>query len=112
MLYTVCATLPSSSWVSFNFFVVNRVRRTALALARAQTPEPDLFVVELAALLHDVLDKKYVSAAEAADPHGFFRPLFERVAPHVDLISDGRAHLVGVSSTERDLLSNDWVPEK
>lgn len=87
-------------------FLVNRVRRTALALARAQTPKPDLLVVELAALLHDVLDKKYVSAAEAADPHGFFRPFFERVAPHVDLIGDGRAHLVSPSPFGCALVSN------
>ncbi|KAF8599116.1 hypothetical protein BDV93DRAFT_477803 [Ceratobasidium sp. AG-I] len=86
---------------------VNRVRRTALALARAQNPEPDLLVVELAALLHDVLDKKYVSAAEAADPHGFFRPFFERVASHLDLLADGRAHLV-----VRIVENVSWTTEK
>ena len=29
--------------------------------------KPDLLTIELAALLHDVLDKKYVSAEEAAE---------------------------------------------
>ncbi|KAH6913358.1 hypothetical protein BKA70DRAFT_1369958 [Coprinopsis sp. MPI-PUGE-AT-0042] len=56
----------------------------------------DLLVVELAALLHDVLDKKYVSAEQASNPYGFFLPFFEGVASRhqVDLISDGRGKLV------------------
>ena len=62
--------------------LVNRVRRTALALAKAQIPQPDLLVVELAALLHDVLDKKYVTQQEAADAHAYFRPFFESVMGH------------------------------
>jgi uncharacterized protein len=86
--------LPCHLPIIFTNFLVNRVRKTALTLARSQTPQPDLLVVELAALLHDVLDKKYASPAEAADPHAFFRPFFERVAPHVDLLADGRARLV------------------
>lgn len=57
---------------------------------------PDLLVVDLAALLHDVLDKKYVSAAEAADPYAYFLPFFESLARDyaLDLISDGRAALI------------------
>lgn len=51
---------------SHDAFHVQRVRRTALHLARAVTAsegtsKPDLLTVELAALLHDVLDKKYVT---------------------------------------------------
>ncbi|KAG8706913.1 hypothetical protein FRC08_000802, partial [Ceratobasidium sp. 394] len=86
---------------------VYRVRKTALALARSQTSQPDLLVVELAALLHDVLDKKYVSALEAANPDIVFRPFFERVAPHVDLLSDGRARLV-----VRVIENVSWTTEK
>lgn len=72
---------------------MQRVRRTALAIARKLDPstKPDLLTIELAALLHDVLDKKYVSAAQASDPYAFFLPFFESVKTHVDLISDGRA---------------------
>ncbi|KAF7327978.1 HD domain-containing protein [Mycena kentingensis (nom. inval.)] len=82
---------------SHDAYHVQRVRKTALALAAAM-PErkPDLLVVELAALLHDVLDKKYVSAEQAADPYAFFLPFFEsmREKHGLDLISDGRAALV------------------
>ena len=64
---------------------VQRVRKNALHLARVlsasdSTRKPDLLTIELAALLHDVLDKKYVSAEEAADPYAFFLPFFERAA--------------------------------
>ncbi|KAF8751725.1 Gmc oxidoreductase [Rhizoctonia solani] len=60
---------------SHDAYHVNRVRRTALALAKSQTPQPDLLVVELAALLHDVLDKNTVKG-------------------NVDLLGDGRAELI------------------
>lgn len=106
---------------------MQRVRRTALHLARvvaSQTDKrPDLLTVELAALLHDVLDKKYVSAAEAADPYAFFLPFFQSVATEhgVDLIKDGRARAIAkivdnVSwSTEKRLrdkgLLEDWHSE-
>ncbi|KAJ7652035.1 hypothetical protein DFH06DRAFT_1206619 [Mycena polygramma] len=78
---------------SHDAFHVQRVRRTSLALANAISPKPDLLVVELAALLHDVLDKKYVSAEQAADPYGFFLPFFTSMAEKhgLDLVEDGRA---------------------
>ncbi|KAF7312491.1 HD domain-containing protein [Mycena indigotica] len=82
---------------SHDVFHVQRVRKTALSIANAlPARNPDLLVVELAALLHDVLDKKYVSAEQAADPYAFFLPFFQSVkAKHgLDLISDGRAALV------------------
>lgn len=49
-----------------------------------------------AALLHDVLDKKYVSAEQAADPYKFFLPFFESMAHlhGVDLVQDGRGRLI------------------
>ncbi|KAG8739324.1 hypothetical protein FRC10_005782 [Ceratobasidium sp. 414] len=86
---------------------VYRVRKTALALARSQTHQPDLLVVELAALLHDVLDKKYVSALEAANPDIAFRPFFERIARHLDLLNDGRAELI-----VRIIKNVSWTTEK
>ncbi|THH27859.1 hypothetical protein EUX98_g6318 [Antrodiella citrinella] len=86
---------------SHDAYHVERVRRTALRIAHQvsiETPSvhPDLFVVELAALLHDVLDKKYVSAALASDPYAFFVPFFQVCAAEggVDLIADGRAQVI------------------
>ncbi|KAJ7928835.1 hypothetical protein B0H13DRAFT_1966419 [Mycena leptocephala] len=81
---------------SHDAFHVQRVRRTALALANAISPKPDLLVVELAALLHDVLDKKYVPAEQAADPYGFFLPFFTSMAAKhdLDLVADGRARQI------------------
>jgi len=114
---------------SHDAFHVQRVRKTALNLARIVSTEstlprkPDLLIVELAALLHDVLDKKYVSKAEAADPYGFFLPFFQSVANEhgINLIQDGRARLIAkivdnVSwSTEKRLheagLLEDWHRE-
>ncbi|TFY50800.1 hypothetical protein EVJ58_g10884 [Rhodofomes roseus] len=57
---------------------------------------PDLLTVELAALLHDVLDKKYVSAADAADPYAFFLPFFRQLSEEhgIDLVEDGRARTI------------------
>ncbi|KAJ7761976.1 hypothetical protein DFH07DRAFT_739675 [Mycena maculata] len=81
---------------SHDAFHVQRVRRTSLALANAISPKPDLLVVELAALLHDVLDKKYVSAEQAADPYAYFLPFFTSMAAKhdLDLIRDGRARQI------------------
>lgn len=85
--------------------------------------KPDLLIVELAALLHDVLDKKYVSEEQAADPYGSFLPFFRAAAEArgIDLITDGRARTIArivtnVSwSTEKKLrqegLIEDWHRE-
>nr|VWO95907.1 F-actin-capping protein subunit beta [Ganoderma boninense] len=94
---------------------VQRVRKTALQLARtvsAGLPEdrqPDLLTVELAALLHDVLDKKYVSAEQAADPYAFFVPFFEKTASEggLDLVEDGRARIIA-----RIIDNVSWTTEK
>jgi len=61
-----------------------------------------------AALLHDVLDKKYVSAEEATDPYAFFLPLFRTWAAHgIDLVSDGRGHTIA-----RIIDNVSWSTEK
>ncbi|KAI0370404.1 hypothetical protein BV20DRAFT_1043880 [Pilatotrama ljubarskyi] len=111
---------------SHDAYHVQRVRKTALQLALAVSetlPEekrPDPLTVELAALLHDVLDKKYVPAEHAADPYAFFLPFFEKAASEsgLDLVNDGRARLIArivenVSwSTEKKLIASgkidDW----
>lgn len=76
---------------------VQRVRKTALSIAGAlPAKQPDLLVVELAALLHDVLDKKYVSESQAADAYAYFLPFFHSLSSEhgFDLISDGRARQI------------------
>ena len=110
---------------------MQRVRKTALHIARTlvdspPSPDarpPDLLIVEVAALLHDVLDKKYVSAKQAADPYTFFLPFFQEVkaVSGLDLVEDGRAAAIAkivtnVSwSTEKKLreagLVEDWHRE-
>ncbi|KAG6902854.1 hypothetical protein C0995_010739 [Termitomyces sp. Mi166 len=83
---------------SHDAYHVQRVRNTALKIAKNAPKQPDLLVVELggAALLHDVLDKKYVSAEQAADPYKFFLPFFESMASlhGIDLVNDGRGQLI------------------
>ena len=71
--------------------------------------KPDLLTIELAALLHDVLDKKYVSAEEAADPYAFFLPFFEKTASEsgLDLVKDGRARAIA-----RIVDNVSWTTEK
>ena len=83
-----------------------------LAASLPADRQPDLLVVELAALLHDVLDKKYVPAAQAADPYAFFRPLFARWAAEggggtVNVVADGRAQTVA-----RIVDNVSWSTEK
>lgn len=73
------------------------MRKTALSIAGVLlAKQPDLLVVELAALLHDVLDKKYASETEAADAYAYFLPFFQSLSSEhgLDLISDGRAHQI------------------
>ncbi|KAI0303699.1 hypothetical protein B0F90DRAFT_1313952 [Multifurca ochricompacta] len=115
---------------------VRRVRRTALRLARSvsvpegdsndtdreRTPAPDLLTVELGALLHDVLDKKYVPPSSYNhDARAFFESFFRRAAETtagaLDLRMDGRAEVIvriveNVSwSTEKRLRAGgNWGP--
>ncbi|KXN86053.1 hypothetical protein AN958_10529 [Leucoagaricus sp. SymC.cos] len=95
---------------SHDKYHVERVRKTALAIARSLPATPDLFVVELAALLHDVLDKKYVAEMDAADPYAYFLPFFTTIDtanPGLDLIASGRAKLIS------QVVQNvSWTTEK
>jgi hypothetical protein len=62
-----------------------------------------------ASLLHDVLDKKYVTPSEAEDPYTYFLPLFTSMASThgLDLVRDGRAELIS------KIVSNvSWTTEK
>ena len=69
-----------------------------------------MLVVELAALLHDVLDKKYMDpklSAVEREPLNFFHPFFESVSSYVDLVKTGQAELVG-----RIIENVSWTTEK
>ncbi len=101
--------------------LVQRVRRTALHIARSLSSsssspsssslprKPDLLVIELSALLHDVLDKKYVSPALSSSPYSFFLPFFTSIRDEygVDLIEDGRAREIA-----RIVSNVSWSTEK
>lgn len=49
-----------------------------------------------AAILHDVLDKKYILPEQPSEPYSFFLPFFLRVKEEhgIDLIDDGRARIL------------------
>jgi len=96
-------------------YTVQRVRKTALRLASdpsVSSRSPDLLVIELSALLHDVLDKKYVPESLSSDPYAFFLPMFEELdarRPSVGLLAEGgkRARLIA------DIVTNvSWTTEK
>lgn len=109
---------------------VRRVRRTALRLARSlsrperdggndsesmRVPAPDLLTVELGALLHDVLDKKYVPPASYGhDARAFFEPFFRRNASAaLDLRADAIVRIVenvSWSNEQRLRARGEWGP--
>jgi hypothetical protein len=119
MLSTVSVIRRKTSASSFPVFhdayLVQRVRKTALKLASdpsISSRSPDLLVVELSALLHDVLDKKYVPESLSSDPYAFFLPMFEELDtnhPSVGLLAENgrRARLIA------DIVTNvSWTTEK
>lgn len=70
-----------------------------------------MLVVEVAALLHDVLDKKYASPAALVDPYNtYFAPFFQALTkevPSIDLVKDGRAKVIAM------IVENiSWTTEK
>ncbi|GJJ08231.1 hypothetical protein Clacol_002440 [Clathrus columnatus] len=100
---------------------VNRVRNTALHIARSlqseknPQPEIDLFVIELAALFHDINDKKY-SSSEPKSTLDLLTPFFTVLSeqhPELNIYNDRRAPLIckiidNVSwSTESKLLEGE-----
>lgn len=80
--------------LSFTPHTVQRVRKTALKLSSdpsISSRSPDLLVIELSALLHDVLDKKYVPESLYSDPYAFFLPIFKELDvkhPSVGLLTE------------------------
>jgi uncharacterized protein len=72
-----------------DWFHVERVRNTALSIARDE--RADLFVVELAALLHDVADWKFADGDHTASPRAARRwleatPVPTQIVEHVEEI--------------------------
>ncbi len=69
----------------------------------------NLCIYILAALLHDILDKKYVSPELAANPYEFFKPYFTLWASSsgVDLNVDGRGQTIA-----RIIDNVSWSTEK
>lgn len=69
-------------------------------------------MIELSALLHDVLDKKYVPESLSSDPYAFFSPIFEELDkkhPSVGLLAQEgkRARLIA------DIVTNvSWTTEE
>ncbi len=90
----------SSNWVRFALHLVDLTLKSSLA-----------------AILNDVLDKKYVSAERGADPYAFFLPYFETwtKGTSVDIIADGRARQitqiidnVSFSTEKKRRASGEW----
>jgi hypothetical protein len=60
-------------------------------------------------LFHDILDKKYVTDAQAADAYAYFQPFFTSMAAShgVDLVEDGRDQTIA-----KIISSVSWTTEK
>lgn len=58
---------------------MKRVRKTALSIAATIDPRPDLLVVELAALMHDLADSKYVTLPEGTSLAQYFAGIFAKI---------------------------------
>lgn len=73
---------------SHDFFHVDRVRKLSLAIARSLAqagPSPDLLVVELAALFHDLIDAKYLPAgSKPQNGHETLAPFWAGHGQHLD----------------------------
>ena len=117
--------LHPSSQTDFWSLAVHRVRQTALKLAsQLSDHNPDLLALELAAVFHDLLDKKYRPSNHVegdVSTYDFFLPFFEQNVHIVDMVSSGQAELIvkivdNVSwSTETALIKSggltDWHKE-
>ncbi|KAG8890790.1 hypothetical protein FRB98_004835 [Tulasnella sp. 332] len=88
---------------------VRRVRRTALTIAKTLSPLPDPLIVELAALMHDLADKKYVKLAPGMTTYDHFLPFFQALPrdESLDIISDGRLEMI-----VRIVENVSWTTEK
>lgn len=92
--------------------IVKRVRKTAMAIAETMTPQPDLVVVEVAALMHDMADKKYVTLEEGKTLYQHFLPLFESIRT-----TDGKDAVQILGQERLELIAKavenvSWTTEK
>ncbi|KIO34676.1 hypothetical protein M407DRAFT_240506 [Tulasnella calospora MUT 4182] len=91
---------------------VKRVRQTALAIAKTLYPPPDMLVVEVAALMHDMADKKYVKLEEGMSLFQHFLPIFEGIRA-----SDGTSAAALLGHDRLELVAKvvenvSWTTEK
>jgi len=109
---SIITLIPS---LSCHIYLVYRVRMAALKLASdpsISSRSPDLLVIDLAALLHDVLDKKQALGSIADDPYAFFLPMFTELDgryPSVKLLAEGGKRVKLIA----DIVKNvSWTTEK
>ncbi|GAA5995687.1 hypothetical protein JCM11641_003205 [Rhodosporidiobolus odoratus] len=69
---------------------VQRVRLLSLSIARSLSPQPDLLVVELAALFHDLLDTKYLPPRASTKARDVLKGFWEQ---HGHQVEDDRRTL-------------------
>lgn len=84
----------SGEGTGHDWWHVHRVRQTALRLAREEGADP--YVVELAALLHDLADHKFHGGDETAGPR-VARAWLESLGAEEDVIAHVAAIIAGVS---------------
>ncbi|KAG8859288.1 hypothetical protein FRB96_004503 [Tulasnella sp. 330] len=77
--------------------------------AKTLSPLPDPLIVELAALMHDLADKKYVKLAPGMTTYDHFLPFFQALPrdESLDIISDGRLEMI-----VRIVENVSWTTEK
>lgn len=76
---------------SHDFHHAHRVRLQSLLIARSLPSSPDLLVVELSALFHDLLDAKYLPAGTRTTPRELLGPFW---AERGEGVSEERRRLV------------------
>lgn len=84
----------SGEGTGHDWWHVHRVRRTALRLAREEGADP--YVVELAALLHDVADHKFHGGDETAGPRAA-RAWLEALGVEEETVAHVAAIIAGLS---------------
>ena len=100
-------TLLTGDSTGHDWFHIERVRNTALSIAHEEGA--DLFVVELAALLHDVADWKFADGDHTASPRAARRwlqtlPVAPELIEHVeDIIATLSFKGAGVATPMRSL---------
>ncbi len=109
---TIWAVMDSDIDNPSRLLTVRRVRDLALKIGRTMEPSPDLLVIEVAALMHDMADKKYVRIPEGMSLATYFTPVFEGLdlpegSKAIDILGQERIELIG-----RVVENVSWTTEK